>query len=580
MPHPNTFSHNTLIDFFVASGDPLRAVSAFNATPNKDNFSYNTIVSGLMRAGHADFARRIFDAMPHKDITAWTRVIHGCIRCGRPEEGLELFRRMNAEIHARVVVADVGFDPVLCSSLVNMYGKCGDLDCAERVLGLMREKDEFVLSALIVGYAGCGRLDDARRVFDGAEATPSIVLWNSMISGYVANNQLRPALEFFKRMRLNGVSADSATLSSVLGVCGIMNCKQTHAYACKVGTVKDVVVVSALIDGYAKCGCADEACRIFGEVEVRDTVLLNSMINVYSNCGRIEDARRIFEMMPQKSLISWNSMVVGFSQNGCATEAWHLFLEMHRLGIQTDVVSLASIISSCASVCYIALGEQVFARAIVLGLDSNHIISSSLVDLYCKCGDILSGLKLFDSIRKIDVVLWNSMLMGYSMHGYGVECLNLFADMRAANVRPNDVTFIAILSSCNHCGLVEEGRRWFYAMKEYDVHPIAEHWSCFIDMLVRSGRVDEAVNVIETMMVASDANMCSSVLRGCMAFGEGPLGEKSAQRLIEIDSENPNHYVRLSNVYASSGAWERSAQVRRIMSGRRIAKNPGLSWID
>ncbi|KAK1311231.1 putative pentatricopeptide repeat-containing protein [Acorus calamus] len=430
MPHLNTFSHNTLIDFFIASGDPLRAVSAFNVNPYKDNFSYNTIISGLMRAGHADLAWWIFDAMPRKNVAAWTRVIHG--------------------------------------SLVNMYGKCGDLDCAERVLGLMREKDEFVLSALIAGYTACGRLDDARRVFDGAGGTPSIALWNSMISGHVANNQLGPALEFFKRMRSNG---------------------------------------------------------IFGEVEVRDTVLLNSMINVYSNCGRIEDARRIFEMMPHKSLISWNSMVVGFSQNGCATEALHLFLEMHRLGIQTDVVSLASIISSCASVCYIALGEQVFVRAIVLGLDSNHIISSLLVDLYCKCGDILSGRKLFDSIRKTDVVLWNSMLMGYSMHGYGVECLNLFADMSAANVRPNDVTFIAILSSCNHCGLVEEGRRWFYAMKEYDVHPITEHWSCFIDMLVHSSRIDEAVNVIETIMLASDANMCSSVLRGCMDFGEGPLGE-------------------------------------------------------
>ncbi|OAY83249.1 putative pentatricopeptide repeat-containing protein, mitochondrial, partial [Ananas comosus] len=454
----------------------------------------------------------------------------------------------------------------------------------DRVLDQLPEVDEFSLSAMISGYAGCGRVVEARRVFDRRE-NPSIVLWNSLINGLVSNCQTEEALELFIKMSREGVKPDSSTFATILSACASFSMleysKQIHACAFKNGNLGGVIVASTLIDLYSKSGLWEDACKVFAELKVYDTIVFNSMINMYSNCGRIEEARWVFDTIPSKSLISWNSMIVGYSQNGYAIEALNLFYEMHGLGLHIDQVALASSISACGSICYVKFGEQLFALSIILGLQSDHIITSALVDLYCKCGNVIYGRMLFDETKRPDEVLYNSMLMGFASNGYGSEVLELFEAMRSEGIRLNEVTFIALLSGCCHCGLIEEGLRWFNKMEEdYGIEPLVEHYSCIVDLFVRAGRLEEAVDFIENMPFRADVSMWTSVLGGCKARGDEALASKVVQRLVEIDYENASHYVQLASVFASSGEWERSAQVRRMMHDRNIAKNPGHSWLE
>ncbi|XP_057975072.1 putative pentatricopeptide repeat-containing protein At1g77010, mitochondrial isoform X2 [Malania oleifera] len=561
-----------------------------------------------------DVAQKLFNGMPRKNGVAWNSMIHGYAHSGRPEEAVRLFKFLNLnpldqsctdtfviatvigactnltaidcgkQIHGRIVTGEVEFDPVLGSSLVNFYGKCGDLDSANNVLNLMQEPDDFSLSALISGYATCGKMNDARRIFS-MRCNPCVVLWNSMISGYVANYQAVEALALFNKMRGSGLQGDSTTFACVLNACSVIGSldigKQIHNHACKVGIINDIIVASVLVDTYYKCGSCNDACKLFNELEVYDTILLNSMITVYSNCGRIEDAKRIFEIMPSRTLISWNSMIVGFSQNGCPVKALALFCKMNKLGLMTDRFSMASVISACASISALELGEQIFARAIIVGLEFDQIISTSLVDFYCKCGFVESGRKLFDAMMKPDEVSWNSMLMGYATNGRGMEALELFDDMLHTGVDPSDITFTGVLSACDHCGLSEEGWKWFNAMKwVYHINPGLEHYSCMVDLFARTGCLKEAMNLIKEMPFEADASMWSSVLRGCVAHGCVTLGKKVAERIIELDPENSGAYVLLSSIYATSGDWEGLAQVRKEMKNRRIQKNPGFSWAD
>ncbi|KAJ0972090.1 hypothetical protein J5N97_020049 [Dioscorea zingiberensis] len=613
MPHRNCFSYNTLIDAYLKAKDAKNSLWLFDAMTEKNAYSWNTIISGLVKLGDIDDARKVFDKMPDRDVIACNSIIYGYIKCGKVQEAFSLYKRLDfdspspcndgfvmatmvsacadcllyscgKQIHSRIVVHGIEIDSVLGSALVNMYGKCGDLDNAHRVSELMKEPDEFSLSALIGGYARSGRLIDARIVFD-CRMNPGVVLWNSMINGYVSNNRGEEALHLFKRMRRHGVHADFSTLASVLSGCvstGMLNNgKQMHGFALKHGFLEDTVVASALLDAYSKFGSWEDACIVFREIRVHDTILLNSMINVYANCGRIEDARRVFETIPSKSLISWNSMIVGYSQNGYAVEALELFCEMHRIDLRPDKVALASAISAAASVCSLRLGEQIFALTMVLGLILDQIISTSLVDLYCKCGRVSDGRRLFDSMIKFDVAPWNSMLMGYSMNGYGIEVLQLFEVMRSAGVHPNEVSFIAVLSGCCHCGILEEGLTWFQTMKEdYGIEPVVEHYSCMVDLLVRAGRLEEAVNFIEQMPFEADASMWTSVLGGCKAQGDELLASRLAKKLMELNPQQSGPYVQLSGLYASHGEWERSTLMRRMMHEKRINKKPGYSWID
>ncbi|KAF5467839.1 hypothetical protein F2P56_012051 [Juglans regia] len=614
MPERNSFSWNTMIEGCMNSGNRERSLELFGSMPHKNEFSWSMVVSGFAKAGKLEVARSLFNEMPRKNGIAWNSMIHGYARNGCATEAVNLFKDLNSDaseilhrdsyvlatvigacsdlaaldcgkqIHARIVIDQVEFDSVLSTSLINMYGKCSDLDSANHVLNMLKEPDDYSLSALISGYANCGRMNDARKVFD-SKSDPCIVLWNSIISGYVHNNEESDALVLFNQMRRDGFQEDSSTLATVLSASsslGILgHSKQMHTHSCKVGVIDDVVVASALIDAYSKSGSFYDACKLFSELKAYDTILLNSMITVYSSCGKIEDAKWIFNTMPNKSLISWNSMIVAQSQNGCPIEALDLFCQMNKMNLRMDKFSLASVISACASISSLELGEQVFARATVNGLESDQIICTSLVDFFCKCGFVESARSIFDQMMKCDEISWNSMMMGYATNGHGLEALTLFNEMRQAGVRPTEVTFTAVLSACDHCGLVEDGRKWFYAMKsDYHIDPVIEHYSCMVDLFARAGCIEEAMTLIEQMPFEADASMWSSVLRGCVAHGDKTLGKKVAERIMKLEPENSGAYVQLSSIFANFGDWEASARVRNLMRDKQIQKNPGCSWAD
>lgn len=612
MPQRNSFSWNTMIEGYMKSGDREKSLELFKRMPGQNDFSWNLVISGFAKEGLLETARKLFDEMPRKSGVAWTSMIHRYAQNGQQKDALRLFKHLisnpleeslvdkfvmatvigvctdlvalgcGKQIHARILIDKVEIDSALASSLINFYGKCGDLDSANGVFNMMEEPDDYSLSALIVSFANFGRMSDARRVFK-VRSYPNVALYSSMISGYVCNNENIAALNLFNDMRASGVQGESLTLVSVLSACSVLgilvHAKQFHAHACKVGTIDNVVVASALLDAYSKCGGLDDACKFFRELKVFDTILLNSMISVFSNCGRIEEAKHIFKTMPRRSLISWNSMLVGLCQNGCPIEALNMFQEMNNLGLTLDKFSLASAISVCAGISSLEFGEQIFARAIAIGLEYDEIVSSSLLDFYCKCGLVENGQKLFDRMIKCDEVPWNAMLTGYATNGHGLEALALFDEMRQAGVVPNDITFTGVLSACDHCGFVEEGRRWFDSMKcDYHINPSAEHYACMIDLLSRAGCLEEAMDMIEKMPFKADVNMLSSVLRGCMANDHKILGKKVAERIIELDSENSGAYVQLSNIFASYGEWEGSAEVRKVMRHKGVQKNPGYSW--
>ncbi|KAF7144789.1 hypothetical protein RHSIM_Rhsim04G0072700 [Rhododendron simsii] len=614
MTHRNCFTWNTMIEGYIKSGVKEKALELFGLMPERNCFSWNLVVSGFSKAGELEIARGLFDEMPRRNWVAWNSMIQGYASNGRPRDAVRLFKELGADpdgesrgdsfvlatvigactdlaaldcgkqVHARIIVDQVEFDSVLASSLVNLYGKSGDMDSASHVLNVMQDPDEFSVSALISGYANSGRMEDARRIFY-MRSDPCVVLWNTLIAGYIANEETNEALILFQMMRRNGIRENFSTFSSVLSACNSLripeNCKQMHALASKLGILDDLITGSALVDTYAKCGSPNDACKLFTEFKKHDTILLNSMITLYSKCGRIEDAKQIFESMKTKSLISWNSIIVGLSQNGCPIEALDLFCKMNEMGLRIDKFSLASAISACASIASLELGEQIFCRTTIIGLEFDQVVSTSLIDLYCKCGFVKIGRKLFDQTTKFDEVSWNSMLIGYATNGFGNEAMNLFTDMRYADVVPNDITFTGILSACDHCGLVDEGRKWFYAMKQhYHIDPGIEHYSCMIDLFSRAGLLEEAMNLIEEMPFKADASMWSSVLRGCVIHGNKSIGRKLAERITDMDPENSGAYMQLSSIFATSNDWERSAQIRNLMRDKRIQKNPGCSWAE
>ncbi|TYG48744.1 hypothetical protein ES288_D10G040300v1 [Gossypium darwinii] len=173
------------------------------------------------------------------------------------------------------------------------------------------------------------------------------------------------------------------------------------------------------------------------------------------------------------------------------------------------------------------------------------------------------------------------MIAGYGMHGYGNEAIATFNEMRDAGIEPDEVSFISILYACSHSGLLEQGWRFFYIMKnDFNIEPKLEHYACMVDLLSRTGNLSKAYKFIETLPIAPDATIWGALLCGCRIYHDIELAEKVAERVFELEPENTGYYVLLANIYAEAEKWEEVKRMREKIGKKGLRKNPGCSWIE
>ncbi|CAE5956973.1 unnamed protein product [Arabidopsis arenosa] len=266
----------------------------------------------------------------------------------------------------------------------------------------------------------------------------------------------------------------------------------------------------------------------------------NAKITHISRIGQIHEARKLFDSCDSKSVSSWNSMVAGYFVNRMPRDAQLLFDEMPerniiswnglKQGVRPTFPTLISVLSVCASLASLHHGKQVHAQ--------------------------------------LGIIMWNSIVSGYTSHGLGEEALNIFYEMPlSGSTKPNEVTFIATLSACSYAGMVEEGLKLFESMESvFGVKPITAHYACMVDMLGRAGQLDEAMEMIDSMTVEPDAAVWGSLLGACRTHSQLDLAEFCAKKLIEIERENSGTYILLSNIYASQGRWADVAELRKLMT--------------
>eukprot|EP01018_Ginkgo_biloba_P034753 Gb_24825 [translate_table: standard] len=606
---------NRLVHMYAKCGNLADARQVFDKMTMLNVYSWNTIIAGYAKCGSMECARQLFDKMPGRDCASWNAMISGYTRCGNAQEALELFGKMQGEfvkateftfasvlkacvslqtlehgkqIHACIIRLGLESNIFLGNALIDVYAKCGRMEYARNIFDIMPERDLVSWTEMIAGYARdgnggkalemfdqmgregfipnevtytsfftasakCGNMESARHVFDKMPKK-SLLSWNAMLSGYVQNKQGQETLKLYCQMYREDIKPDRVSFLSVLGACASLPApeygKQIHSHVIEIGFESNVCVSSALVDMYAKC-------------------------------SQIWDAHRVFQKMSDRNIVSWTAMIAGYAQNGHAEEALQLFCQMQQTEVKLDKVTLAILISACATLAILESGKQVHAHVVKTGFELNIFVRSSIVDMYAKCGTIESACQVFNGMPEENVVLWNAMITGYAQNGYGIEALKLFQQMLQLTMKPDHITFNGALSACSHAGLVDEGCYYFDCMsREFGITPRADHYVRMIDLFGRSGRLDEAENFINGMPFEPDAIMWGALLGACRIHGNLDLGERVAVYLFELESHSAAPYVLLSNIYAAGGRWDDVAKVRKLMKDRGVKKNPGCSWIE
>ncbi|CAN6447889.1 unnamed protein product [Victoria cruziana] len=440
-------------------------------------------------------------------------------------------------------------------------------------------------TVLMSMYGRCALLPEARQVFDGMSHRDA-VSWASMLTAYTHAGRADIAVYLFASVStVDGIELDDFMYATLARACGsaaaLRQGKQVHANFITSDWCHDDVAKSALVDMYARCGCVDVARRVFDSMSSWSYVARTAMINGYSRNGRFSDAICLFRWFSDWDVVSWTALLSGFVQNGDGCGAFSLFNEMRSYGVPIDPFVLSCVIGGSANMAALELGRQCHSLVAKCGFEASMVVCNSLIGMYAKCSDVVAASKVFDMLPQRDVVSWTTMIVGLAQHGRPDDAFDLFRAMVDAGMKPNQVTFVGLLYACSHAGLVEEGRRIFNSMsKDHGIKPVLQHYTCMLDLLGRTGLLDEAEEVVRRMPMEPDEASWASLLSACLKHGATRMGIKIADYLLSLDPEDPSTYILLSNTYAASGMWDQTLKMRRLMTAKDVKKQPGCSWVE
>lgn len=352
-----------------------------------------------------------------------------------------------------------------------------------------------------------------------------------------------------------------------------------HAKIVKDGYGTYPSLLSLLISIYVTCECHNLACELQKEISYQnvDVISANSIISNFMRIGEINIAKKIFQNVPSRDVVTWNSLIGGCVKNASFQEALSTFREMLRTSIEPDGFTFASTITACARLGAIDHGKWIHGMMIEKRIELNYILSSALIDMYSKCGQINTAKAIFDGVQRNDVSIWNAMINGLAIHGLALDAIAIFSMMKGENVSPNSITFVGILTACSHCGLVEEGRKHFDLMRTYLIQPQLEHYGAMVDLLGRAGLLEEAYAMIKEMTVEPDIVTWRAFLSACRTHKNSELGEVAIEKISHLGSGD---YILMSNIYCSIKKWDNSEKLRYMMKKKGIRKSSGKSWLE
>ncbi|KAI4386371.1 hypothetical protein MLD38_004307 [Melastoma candidum] len=385
-----------------------------------------------------------------------------------------------------------------------------------------------IKNAILSFYGGCGRELDARKLFDEIPEWNDLVSWNTLIGCYANLGRPNVVIDLFRRLVSSGPRITVSTMLSALSAgsnIGIRGVEMLHGLCIKTGFCSKIEVQTSLIDAYARVGNVRAGRRIFDGTELKDAAIWNCMVHCYARKGLLDESLALFELMKS-------------------------------LNLDPIPVSLAGLFCCCADSGALSIGELLHEYAVSKGLLADPVVGTALIDMYAKCGSLDKAREAFDRISEKDVKSWTAMISAYGNHGQAGNSLEIFNRMVEDGCSPNDVTLLAVLNACSHGGLVMESIECFSRMvSEYGISPGIGHYGCLIDLLGRSGMLEEAYELIGSLPVKADASIWRALLAACRLYSNVVLAKNVTKILAEQFGQHPADSILLLSTGTALGCF-------------------------
>ncbi|XP_010474616.1 PREDICTED: putative pentatricopeptide repeat-containing protein At1g64310 [Camelina sativa] len=511
------FFATQLVRFYALNDDLVSARKLFDVFPERSVFLWNSVIRAFAKAHQFSTAFSLFSQML-SSATRPDNFTYACLARGCSESFDTEGLRC---IHGIAIVSGLGFDQICGSAIVKAYSKAG----------LTFEASKLFLSI----------------------PDPDVALWNAMISGYGCSGFWDKGVNLFNLMQHRGHVPNCYTMvaltTCLIDPSSLLIARSVHGFCLKINLDTHAYVGCALVNLYSRCRCIASACSVYNTISGPDLVACSSLITGYSRCGNHK-------------------------------EALYLFNEMRMSGKKPDCVLVAIVLGSCAELSDSVYGKEVHGYVIRLGLEFDIKVCSALIDMYSKCGVLDYAMNLFAGIPEKNIVSFNSVILGLGLHGFASSAFEKFTEMLEMGLKPDEVTFAALLSTCCHSGLLNEGQEIFERMKsEFGVEPQTEHYVYVVKLMGMAGKLEEAFEFVMSLRKPIDSGILGALLSYCEVHENTQLAEVVAENILENGEERRSVYkVMLSNVYARYGRWDDVERLRDGITESSEGKLPGISW--
>ncbi|KAH7560584.1 hypothetical protein JRO89_XS10G0049000 [Xanthoceras sorbifolium] len=354
----NSFVASNLVATCALSdwGSMDYACSIFRQIDDPGAFEFNTLIRGLVKDIKFEEALFIYQEMVERGVEpdnfTYPALLKACARLRALEEGMQ--------IHGHVFKLEFQGDLFVQNALINMYGKCEEIEFSSAIFNRTDQK--------------------------------SVASWSAIISAHASVGLWYECLMLFGEMSREGCwRPEESTLVSVLSACTHLGAldfgRCTHGYLLRNISELNIIVQTSLIDMYVKCGCLAKGLGLF-------------------------------QMLAKPNRLSYSVIISGLAMHGRGYEALRVFSEMLRQGLEPDDVVYVGVLSACSHAGLVNEGRQCFERMI-----SEHGIVPTLehygcmVDLMGRAGLLGEALELVKRMpTEPNDVVWRSLLSACKVH--------------------------------------------------------------------------------------------------------------------------------------------------------------------
>lgn len=282
-------------------------------------------------------------------------------------------------------------------------------------------------------------------------------------------------------------------------------------------------------------------------------VLYNHVIHAYFKCSDLCSAHNLFyQMSHRKNVFSWTVMISGSTESGYFLDGVRFFCEMQMHGIAPDEFVYSAVTQSCIHMNYGELGRMVHAQIVVSGFSSHVVVSTSLLNMYAKIGNIKDSCKVFNTMIEHNQVSWNAMISGLTTNGLHLASFDLLGNMSKQGLSPNLYTLISVSKAVGKLGDLSKAKEVHNHACELGIESKVSMGTALIDMYSKCGALSDARLIFDQNFTNCGVNTpWNAMISGYSQYGFSKKAFKLYNKMHENDIKSDLYtYCSIFNAIA------------------------------